>query len=97
MWPRLCAASGLPEKLEGAVVYLYVFGAGSQRDPSGPVHVVAARGVHLLYGAGELYETVGPDAQAGPPQHAPEGDRRVEHGRGMDLSLRHLSPPRPPR
>src|SRR3712207_7946332 len=64
---RLRAASGLPEELEGAVVDLYVLRAGGQCDPARPVHVVAAGGVHLLYRAGEFYETVGPDAQAGPP------------------------------
>src|SRR5215208_1839142 len=92
--PWLGASSCLPEELEGAVVDLYVLGTGGQRDPARPVHVVAAGGVHLLYGAGELYETVGPDAQSGPSQHAPEGDRRIEHRRGLDLPLRHLSPSR---
>src|ERR671920_217761 len=76
--PWLGAASGLPEKLEGAVVYLYIFGAGGQRDPARPVHLVAARGGHLLNGAGGIPEKGGADAQAGSPQHAPEGDRRIE-------------------
>src|SRR5829696_234992 len=94
---RLRAATGLPEQLEGAVVDLYVLGTGGQRDPARPVHVVAPGRVHLLYGAGELHETVGPDAQSGPPQHAPESDRRIEHRRGPGLPLRHLFLHRPPR
>src|SRR5918998_2307525 len=96
-WPWLGAASCLPEQLEGAVVDLYVLGTGGKRDPARPVHVVAAGGIHLLDGAGELYQTVGPDAQAGPPQHPPEGDRRLEHRRGLGTPPTHLSLLPPPR
>src|SRR3712207_6907704 len=55
---RLRAASGLPEELEGAVVDLYILGAGGQRDPAPSLHVVTAQGAPLFFGSGELYEAV---------------------------------------
>src|SRR5919107_1097204 len=94
--PRLRAASGLPEQFERAVVEFYILRAGGQCDPSRPVHVVAPGRVHLLYGAGELYETVGTDTKARSPQHASEGDHRIEHRRGPRPPPTHSPPPSPP-
>src|SRR3712207_992147 len=95
--PRLCVPSLIPEELERPVVSLYLLGAGDERDPPCPLHVVPPGCIELLERPGELHEPVGPGAQARAPQDPAEGHGRIEHRRCLRTLFIHNRSPAPPR